>query len=63
MRVAGLQVHDIDLIERVVGLAFALENQAFPVGRKVTLAAAFAFKRELADVLEERRFVFCRKSG
>ena len=61
MRVAGLKIHDVDLVERIVGFTLALENQRFAVRREVSLAAAFALEGELADILEERRFVLGRE--
>ena len=43
-RVAGLKIERVNLVERIAGLAFALENQPGAVGTEITLATAPPFK-------------------
>jgi hypothetical protein len=58
--VAGPEVYGVDLIEGIARLAFALENEALPVGRPVALARPFAFDRETADARQEIPFLIGR---
>ena len=48
-RVAGLHVHQIDLIEGIAGLALALKDELLAVVRPVALAGAAALDRQAAD--------------
>src|SRR6185436_11771473 len=45
-RVAGGEIEHVDLIERVAGLAFALEHDPLAVRCPVAFAGAFAFHRQ-----------------
>src|SRR5436190_15862847 len=54
LRFSGREIEDIDLIERVRGIALALEHQALAVGRPVALAGALAFHGQAADAAQER---------
>src|SRR5688572_12038359 len=63
-RVPAVHVHQIDLIERVPGLALALEDELPAVLRPVALAGAASFDRQTADPRQEialRRLRLCRK--
>ncbi len=50
---SGPQVRQIDLKERVVRLALALEDQTLAISAEVTLAGSLALKGELPDVGEK----------
>ena len=54
--VAGFEVQEVNLVERVARLAFALKNQGLSFGRKITFTAAPAFESELANVRQKLRF-------
>ena len=56
VRLAGLEIKQIDLIEGILRLAFALENKILPVGGEVPFATAFAFENKLTDFCEELGF-------
>ena len=42
MRIAALQIHEIDLVERVVGFTFALEDERGAVFGEVSFPGALA---------------------
>ena len=53
---AGLGVHQINLVKRVVRFAFALEDQRLAIRREVAFTAPFAFEDELVDLDQKLRF-------
>jgi hypothetical protein len=53
MAVPALEIQQVDLIERIVGFAFALEDERLPVRCEVAFAAAFALESQLANVRKE----------
>ena len=53
-RVAGLKIERVNLVERIAGLAFALENQLGAVGTEITLATTPPFKGQLSHAGEKR---------
>ena len=53
-RVAGLKIERVNLVERIAGLAFALENQPGAVSTEITLATAPPFKGLLSHPGEKR---------
>ena len=55
--IAREQVERVDLVERVAGLALALEHERLAVAAEVTFTAAGALEDELAGVLQEGRFL------
>ena len=56
MRIACLQIEHIDLVKRILSLAFALEDERLAIRRKIAFAAAFALVGELAGVREKVAF-------
>jgi hypothetical protein len=56
LRITRVQIHQIDLEERIARLAFTLEDHASSVGAEVAFAGAAAFEGELADAVYELRF-------
>lgn len=55
MGIAGLQIKEVDLIKRIVLLAFALEDKGLTVRRKIALAASLPLERKLADPVQKTR--------
>src|SRR6185436_4082924 len=51
--VSRFQIQNVNLVEGIVGLTLALENQRFAVRRKISFTTALAFKRELPRVREK----------
>ena len=51
--VAGFQIHEVDLVERIILLAFALENHFGSVRGEITFPGAFSLEGELASCGEE----------
>ena len=56
MAVAAFEIEEVDLVERILRLAFALEDERLAVRREITFATAFALEDELACVGDELRF-------
>src|SRR4030095_5864609 len=56
MAVAGFQVEEIDLIERIAGFALALKNQGFAVRCEIAFATPLAFEGQPTDFGEEGMF-------
>src|SRR5690606_20607424 len=56
LRLARREVEHVDLVERVAGLALALEDELPAVGGPVALACAAPFDRQPPDAAQERRF-------
>jgi hypothetical protein len=61
LRIAGGEVEDVNLVERVAGLAFALEHQPLAVRRPIALAGALALDGEAADPRQEVALLACRR--
>ena len=57
MNVTGLEAQDINLVEWILRLARALENELLPIRRKIALTT-FTLVGELADILKKARFRF-----
>ena len=53
-RVAGFEIERVNLVERIVSLAFTLKDQLGAVGAKVAFAAAPTLEGELPDAGEKR---------
>src|SRR5688572_12361902 len=56
MNIAGLEIQNVNLIKRVLGLPFALKNQRLAIRRKITLSTPFPLKDELPHVRNETPF-------
>jgi hypothetical protein len=50
MTVAGFQVEQVDLIERIARFAFALKDEGATIMRKIAFPTPPAFKGELTNV-------------
>src|SRR5687768_3035594 len=62
MNISRRQIEDVDLVKRIVGLAFALKDQRLSIRRKISFAAALSLEDQLADIREELGFVFTLRS-
>src|SRR5437879_3311222 len=54
--IATLQIQNVNLVKRIARLAFALENEAIAIGRKITLTTAAAIENKLTGIGEESSF-------
>jgi len=63
MRIARFQIEQINLVERIVRVTFALKYQRFAVGGEVPFSTSFSFKGQLPDASKKLRFLIRRANG
>ena len=56
LSVPGVQIHQIDLEERIPWFTFALKNHAATVGTEVALSCTATFKRQLPSAVNKPAF-------
>src|SRR5207244_3048869 len=54
------EIQNVNLVERIIRLAFALKDERLAIGREITFTAATSFEDKLSDVGEESGLLFVR---
>ena len=61
--VAGIQIHQVDLIKRISRFPLALKNHAMSINAEIALTRPASFERQLASSTDEICFLSDRFGG